>query len=147
MALAENIEITKLRKRKGTCRIWHPNQISDIIMGIDYNNYPGLWHEFLESKRYESEDKRSEWIEHQWLLRGFKDDDNNTDELLKMLGKLISDLRLLSTWDKKVSWYGLTDIETTDPTHYYFLISIISNESCTPRKISKEDDEEKEESY
>lgn len=127
MALQENFDIPRLRRMKGISRVWKPNPISELILGIDFENFPGIWHEFLES--CSSQTEMGEWIEHKWVLRGIKDQDKPgwIGELIENLGKLLSRLSLNSTWEREVEWWGLSEIEPDDPSHYYFLISIISN--------------------
>lgn len=128
MAAVELIDIPRLRRMKGNSRVWIPNSISELILDVDYSDYPGLWLEFLESKPEKGDS--GEWIEHKWVLRAIKQEDSKIyyiGELLKTLGKLLTRISLNKTWEEEVDWSGLEEIQTDDPTHYYFLISILSN--------------------
>lgn len=123
MEVAEFNNIPRLRKMKGISRVWEPNPISDIILGIEYENYPGIGHQFLESRPKESE--KGEWIEHLWLLRGFKS--LGLPRLFKNLSRLLTHIKIDCTWFKEVDYMELEEIDSADPTHYYFLISILSH--------------------
>lgn len=126
MAQQEVFDIPRLRKMKGISRVWKPNQISETILGIDFEDYPGLWHEFLESRPHQT--SMGEWIEHKWVIRALKKEGSDwIGELMETLGKMLTKISLRECWRKGVEWYGLTEIEPDDPSHYYFLISIISN--------------------
>lgn len=117
-----NNDIQRLRKMKGISRVWKSNPISEVILGIEYENFPGLWTEFLESRPQSTE--YGEWIEHKWLLRGLKGMDLSL--LLKNLSKLIGDLSRLKIWNE-VTYCSIEDMDSVSPSHYYFLIGIISN--------------------
>ena len=125
-------DISRLKRMKGQSRIWRTNPISEIILGVDYNDYPGIGHEFLESRFQESE--KGEWIEHRWLIRGLKE--LKLPRLLKNLARLFSHIKINSSWFKEVDYMELEEVDSTDPIHYYFLISILSN--------GKDNGEEKE---
>ena len=116
-------DIPRLKKMKGQSRVWFSNPISEIILGIEYENYVGIGHEFLESRPQESEN--GEWIEHRWLLRGIKE--LGLPRLLKNLAKLLSHIKIDYRWFKEVDYMELEEVDSTDPIHYYFLISILSN--------------------
>lgn len=135
MEVVVSSEIPRLKKMKGESRIWTLNPISEIILGIEFEDYPGIGHEFLESRPYTSD--KGSWIEHLWLLRG-----SRTVELhriLRSLEKLLRDVEMFKTWGKEVDYCTLEEIDSTEPSHYYFLISILSN--------GKDNFEEKEECF
>lgn len=114
--------ISRLKRMRGDYRIWKENPISNIILSVEYDEFPGVGHEFLESRFYETEE--GEWIEHYWLLRSHKLLDLSTT--LKMISKVIKSVEGKENW-KEVERVALEDIDSTDPEHYYFLVSIISD--------------------
>lgn len=128
MAQVENSEIQRLLRMKGNSRIWVPNDTSNFILSIDYYEFPGIGHQFLESKKYTTEE--GEWFEHKLLLRGFKDSDTPEylSYLINTLSKLISRLDI-----KGVESIGLEDIDFNSK-YYYFLIYLISDGKDKPKE-------------
>lgn len=136
----ELCEIDRLRRMKGEKRLWFSSEFSTWLLSVDYEQFPGLGHEFLEARRKKSQDPEEEcgWEEYKLLLRGnkFSSSTDYHSWLFKTIGKFLA---TIPTERYRIQSMGIEEIDCSEPDSYYILLYFICNgETKSSKKEKKE---------